>query len=61
MFNSWPSINGSIQRVSDGSKTILSNIEHSNVSFELECVYLLVIELEHPIFGFEQWNIELRT
>ena len=25
---------------------------------ELECVHLLVIKLEHPIFGFEQSNIE---
>ena len=28
---------------------------------ELERVHLLVIELEHPIFGFERSNIELRT
>ena len=31
------------------------------ISNELECVHLLVIELEHPIFGFERLNIELRT
>ena len=24
----------------------------------IECVHLLVIKLEHPIFGFEQTNIE---
>ena len=30
-------------------------------SNELEHVHLLVIELEHPIFGFERSNIELRT
>ena len=30
-------------------------------SNELERVHLLVIELEHPIFGFERSNIELRT
>ena len=28
---------------------------------ELQCVHLLVIELEHPILGFERSNIELRT
>ena len=28
---------------------------------ELRLVHLLVIELEHPIFGFERSNIELRT
>ena len=27
-------------------------------SNELECVHLLVIEHEHPIFGFERMNIE---
>ena len=26
---------------------------------ELERVHLLLIELEHPIFGFERLNIEL--
>ena len=56
---------------SDGSNTILSNIErirnrtNSNIIFwtsnELEHVHLLVIELEHPIFGFERSNIELWT
>ena len=30
-------------------------------SNELERVHLLIIELEHPIFGFERSNIELRT
>ena len=30
-------------------------------SNELEHVLLLVIELEHPIFGFKRSNIELRT
>ena len=28
---------------------------------ELERVHLMVIELEHPIFGFERLDIELRT
>ena len=28
---------------------------------KLEHVHRLVIELEHPIFGFERSNIELRT
>ena len=50
---------------SDGSNTILSNIDRTRTSFfehrmnELERVHLLVIELEHPIFGFERSNIEL--
>ena len=105
-------------RISDGSNTILSNIERTRTSFfehrtnsnvfiywwsnsntlfmasndrtsnfepnraftrftkllfeltrtslfrtsnELERVHLLVIEPEHPIFGFEHSNIELRT
>ena len=30
-------------------------------SNELERVHLMVIELEHPIFGFKRSNIELRT
>ena len=30
----------------------------SRTSNELECVHLLVIELEHPIFCFKQTNIE---
>ena len=30
-------------------------------SSKLERVHLLLIELEHPIFGFERSNIELRT
>ena len=28
---------------------------------ELERVHQLVIELEHPIFGFERLNIKLQT
>ena len=30
-------------------------------SKQLKRVHLLVVELEHPIFGFERSNIELRT
>ena len=44
--------------VSDGSNTIFSNIDRTRTSNELERVHLLVIELEHPIFGFERSNIE---
>ena len=40
------------------SNTILSNIEQTRTSNELKRVHLLVIELEHPIFGFEGTNIE---
>ena len=43
---------------SDGSNTILSNIDQTRTSNKLERVHLLVIELEHPIFGFERTNIE---
>ena len=37
----------------------MNELEHhfSNI----ERVHLLVIELEHPIFGFERSNIELQT
>ena len=28
------------------------------IDHELECVHLLVIELEHPIFDFEQTDIK---
>ena len=43
---------------SDESNTILTNIERTQTSFfetsnELECVYLLMIELEHLNFGIE--------
>ena len=38
---------------------------NSNIIFrtsnQLKHVHLLVIELEHPIFGFEQTNIEHQT
>ena len=30
-------------------------------SNEIDCVHLLVIELEHPIFGFEWTNIDSNT
>ena len=40
------------QIVSDGSNNILSNIELTRTSNQLEQVHLLVIELEHPILGF---------
>ena len=33
----------------------------SRTSNELERVHLIVIELKHPIFGFERSNFELRT
>ena len=40
-------------------------MEQTRTSFfqtsnELEHVHLMVIKLEHPIFGFERSNIELR-
>ena len=57
-------INPKLVLNSDGSNTILSNIDRTRIfrtSNELERVHLLVIELEHPIFGFERSNIELRT
>ena len=37
---------------SDGSNTILLNVERG---------HLLVIELEHPIFGFKRTDIEHLT
>ena len=43
---------------SDVSNTILLNIEGTRISIKLEHVHLLVIELEHPIFGFERTKIE---
>ena len=51
---------------SDEANTILSNIDRTRTSFfehrnELEHVHLLMIELEHPILGFERSNIEIRT
>ena len=51
---------------SDGSNTILSNIDRTRTSlFEhrtnSNMFLLLMMELEHPIFGFERSNIELRT
>ena len=39
----------------------LNELEQAQTSNELDHVHLLVIELEHPIFGYEQLNIELRT
>ena len=48
---------------SDESNTILTNIERTQTSFfetsnELECVHLLMMELEHLKFGFERTDIE---
>ena len=39
----------------------LTRTSFFRTSNELERVHLMVIELEHPIFGFERSNIELRT
>ena len=62
----WISLGIFSQNDTDGSKTILLNIERTRTSIFLTCneiehVHLLVIELEHPIFGFEWSNIELGT
>ena len=40
-----------------------NELEHHffRTSNELECVHLLIIEFEHPTFGFERSNIELWT
>ena len=51
---------------SDGSNTILSNIERTRTPYfrtsnELKRVHVMVIQLEHPIFGFEHLNIKLGT
>ena len=35
-----------------------NELKHHFSNIELERVHLLVIELEHPIFGFERSNIE---
>ena len=43
---------------SDGSNTIVSNIIFRS-SNELKNLHLLVIELKHPILGFDLSNIEL--
>ena len=45
----------------NGYNTILSNIKWTQKSLNgLECVHLLVFELEHLNFGFEQTDIEIR-
>ena len=39
----------------------LTRTSFFRTSNKLKRVYVLVIELEHPIFGFERSNIELQT
>ena len=39
----------------------LTRTSFFQTSNELERVYLMMIELKHPIFGFERSNIEVRT
>ena len=39
----------------------LTRTSFFRTSNELERVHLMVIDLDHPIFGFERSNIELRT
>ena len=47
----------------DGSNTILSNIEHTQTSYEHERgrAHLMMIELEHLNFCFEWKDIEHET
>ena len=52
-----------LKLVSDGSNTILLNIEGTRTLFfewniKRTQIHLLLIELEDPIFDFEQTNIE---